>query len=1345
MVRGAEERLREYRRLLPGGDRAGADGRFWDAVVLTAANDRQAETYVQQLDALHARGQLPGARERYLVISDPPGPRVGSGGATLHVMLRLQALVGSGWSAKKLFLLHAGGYSERSPAHGTLGKAFGQLPFDAAGVGVPATVLETQLVSFQELPSRLPSGIFVSSADVAVQFGALPRLGPAAIARAEQGILALAHASSVEVGTGHGVFVCDREQLDACVRSAVAGADAGDAAVACRRCLQKPSVAALRGAGAALPGPRLSGYAEGSAGEWVLTDSAFHVGAEACLALVAVAAAHPRAFAGVEVCAYGDLMQPMGEDADSGYLGRTDHVASMRSGADTSSADVSQKLREAETKLRRARELLAQTMRGRPLLALPLVPSRFVHVGTMPELLQHCARDDDVLAAFPAPSAGIALGTWDVEKMDPPGTSRMPSVGADGVWGAAPGVGVGSCLMASRVGRGARVGAGSLVAHCDLGRQTVVGEGCLLHDVDLPHGARVPPGTFLHCVPLGAAAAAAAGLGSPRKSRDVSDPANDLSGGAACWTCVALSVEDEVKKPGKSTLCGVPVEAAAVRLGLDPAEGGVVWAEGEARTTTLARVFPVAATAAEAASAALDLVARVRRGTARQATARPEKEKEKPGAARLSVSISEALRALAAHGPAVRRREALRGRVIGHAVGMLLAKDTPVEQWRARAPPLRACRVREARAVCARAELCAPAGDKSAGLAVGRVALALASSDEETSEAEAIARRALRDAVVAPFVRASVALFGRRSVRESASKHTRSSAPYTVRAEYPARLNLAGGWTDTPPYCLERVGSVLHVAVLTEESVTEESASTAPGRLRRPVAATVSVRTDSAARGVVRLVTEAARGAEARSETVASTRELLRHDDPKHAFALLRAAVCLAVFPEAVPLGDDQPISKLPDLAPALEAFTGTNGAGLEVRARVDLPRGSGLGASSVLALALLHALHEAGTRRRWDPGGLAPGERWAGRSGVLAAGGGGVDAQATAARATAATPSARDAFNAVLAVEQMMTTGGGWQDQIGGALEGARLTRSRPGLSPTDEHDKTPMSHADVSESLPAYSARVATLPPAAAAFLSRHVLCVFTGTCRLAATVARSVVDAWTRRSPGVERALRACAALGAEMTGALDRLGEIAEAESPSAFAGAGSVEARAALKTLGAALDKHRAIQEELWPSIASPTVKALYDCLQTVSLGAHICGAGNGGHVLCVLAPGATAAAAAAAVAACAEAPEARVVRVQMLLGGGGGSGAANAEVPGKPGAPGLVSKPDQEEGRDGEGSARAAAPRAAETEAEAEAEAEADNIDRRAAAGPGGSRGRGRGGRGGEGVSGRGKKKRRTG
>ena len=232
----------------------------------------------------------------------------------------------------------------------------------------------------------------------------------------------------------------------------------------------------------------------------------------------------------------------------------------------------------------------------------------------------------------------------------------------------------------------------------------------------------------------------------------------------------------------------------------------------------------------------------------------------------------------------------------------------------------------------------------------------------------------------------------------------------------------------------------------------------------------------------------------------------------------------------------------------------------------------------------------------------------------------------------------ARDCGDALGARRVQRRACGGADDDHRRGLAGP--DRRRAGGRAADPLEAGPFSHGrtrqntDVSRRRLRVSPRVLgarrDAPPAAAAFLSRHVLCVFTGTCRLAATVARSVVDAWTRRSPGVERALRACAALGAEMTGALDRLGEIAEAESPSAFAGAGSAEARAALKTLGAALDKHRAIQEELWPSIASPTVKALYDCLQTVSLGAHICGAGNGGHVLCVLAPGATAAAAAAA-------------------------------------------------------------------------------------------------------------------
>ena len=92
---------------------------------------------------------------------------------------------------------------------------------------------------------------------------------------------------------------------------------------------------------------------------------------------------------------------------------------------------------------------------------------------------------------------------------------------------------------------------------------TVVGEGCLLHDVDVPKGSVVPPGTFLHCVPLGGAAAAAAGIEPAAVPSDRANSSDEST--ASCWTCLALDVTDEVKRPGKSTLFGVPVEEAARR------------------------------------------------------------------------------------------------------------------------------------------------------------------------------------------------------------------------------------------------------------------------------------------------------------------------------------------------------------------------------------------------------------------------------------------------------------------------------------------------------------------------------------------------------------------------------------------------------------------------------------------------------------------------------------------------------------------------------------------------------------------------------------------------------------
>lgn len=91
------------------------------------------------------------------------------------------------------------------------------------------------------------------------------------------------------------------------------------------------------------------------------------------------------------------------------------------------------------------------------------------------------------------------------------------------------------------------------------------------------------------------------------------------------------------------------------------------------------------------------------------------------------------------------------------------------------------------------------------------------------------------------------------------------------------------------------------------------------------------------------------------------------------------------------------------DLPHRLEQF----GGGLDIRMTVDLPLGSGLGTSSILAAAVVKAL--------WEVAGHP------------------LDAQAISAL--------------VLRVEQLMTTGGGWQDQAGGIYPGIKLITSAPAI----------------------------------------------------------------------------------------------------------------------------------------------------------------------------------------------------------------------------------------------------------------------------------------------------------
>ena len=192
----------------------------------------------------------------------------------------------------------------------------------------------------------------------------------------------------------------------------------------------------------------------------------------------------------------------------------------------------------------------------------------------------------------------------------------------------------------------------------------------------------------------------------------------------------------------------------------------------------------------------------------------------------------------------------------------------------------------------------------------------------------------------------------------------------------PVRLDLAGGWSDTPPYCLAHGGKVLNLAVNIN------------GQPPVQVFAKLCARREIVLRSID-LGTE---------QRVRTFEELAEYRQPAASFSLAKAALALAGF-----LPQFHATREFSTLESQLEAF----GGGIEISLLAAAPKGSGLGTSSILAATLLGVLGELGGLG-WDRQVL---------------------------------------FSRTLALEQMLTTGGGWQDQAGGIYRGIKLIETAPGL----------------------------------------------------------------------------------------------------------------------------------------------------------------------------------------------------------------------------------------------------------------------------------------------------------
>ncbi len=190
----------------------------------------------------------------------------------------------------------------------------------------------------------------------------------------------------------------------------------------------------------------------------------------------------------------------------------------------------------------------------------------------------------------------------------------------------------------------------------------------------------------------------------------------------------------------------------------------------------------------------------------------------------------------------------------------------------------------------------------------------------------------------------------------------------------PVRLDLAGGWTDTPPYCFLYGGKVLNLAV----------------ELNGQPPLHCYIKASEKPEFVLRSIDLGAQ------ETITTYEELRAFFQVGSPFAIPKAALALSGF--------------IPDFSyrkfPTLEKQLTDAGGGLEISILSAVPKGSGLGTSSILAATVLGTLSEV-CALRWD--------------------------KAEIGRRT-------------LALEQLLTTGGGWQDQFGGILEGIKLLETSPG-----------------------------------------------------------------------------------------------------------------------------------------------------------------------------------------------------------------------------------------------------------------------------------------------------------
>ena len=331
-----------------------------------------------------------------------------------------------------------------------------------------------------------------------------------------------------------------------------------------------------------------------------------------------------------------------------------------------------------------------------------------------------------------------------------------------------------------------------------------------------------------------------------------------------------------------------------------------------------------------------------------------------------------------------------------------------------------------------------------------------------------------------------------------------------VWSRSPVRIDIAGGWTDTPPFCLMEGGNVINFAIELNG--------------QQPLQA--YVRPCPEPHIICRSIDL---GAEEIIESFDGILDFHRVGSP---FSIPKAALALAGFhPRFCSVS-------YPSLRDQLLDF----GSGLEITLFSAIPAGSGLGTSSILAATVLGALSDFCTLA-WDKNEIC---------------------------------------KRTLVLEQLLTTGGGWQDQVGGLTNGIKFITTKSGIDQKIRVEQVIMSEEAKKE-------------------LQERFVLIYTGQRRLARNLLREVVGNYIGGRKESVDALSDMKVTAVRMRWALEE----------------GDID------TLAELFNEHWELSKQLDMGATNTCIDQIFLSCEDLIDGRFIAGAGGGGFLQAILKKGVT--------------------------------------------------------------------------------------------------------------------------